>query len=140
MSGACSFYSAGKPADTGVTDADHQRDAADVDPDGAPLDGAVLVDAAPPEDAAVEQCGQVGGVCTANPNAICPPGTRPYGDDEGLDCGGHCCVPDGQSSCNASPDTNCSMSPACTGCWAPATNTALECSGGRPCCEWTCGG
>jgi len=140
MYGACEFSTAGSPHDASLMDANRDSDAQDLDPDASPFDGAVVMDAAPQEDAAVEQCAQVGGVCTSNPNAICPPGTRPHGHDDGLDCGGHCCVPDDPSSCNASPVTNCSMSAGCTGCWAPTANTELECHAGRPCCEWICGG
>jgi hypothetical protein len=139
-SGGCKFYVPCDSCDESPTDAGPQPDTLDMDSDAATADGAVVVDAAPEADAAVEQCGQVGGVCTASPNAICPPGTCPYGDDESLDCAGHCCVPDEISSCNSNPDTNCTMTSECTGCWAPATETALICYDGRPCCEWTCGG
>jgi hypothetical protein len=134
FTGACEFYTAGTPFDGGITDAQ------DVDRDGAFLDGATVVDAEIQVDAGPQLCGDVGGICPVTPNAICPVGTRPYGEDESLDCDGHCCVPDPISSCNTNPDTNCSMAAACTGCWAPAEDTSLACDGGRVCCEWTCGG
>jgi len=138
--GGCQFYPEGVPDDAGAMVVDRDNDAADMDPDAEPLDGSVTPDVSPQADAAIEECGQVGGVCTSTPGVICPPGTLPYRDDEPLDCGGHCCVPDGESTCNSDPDTNCTMSAACTGCWAPAAATALVCFAGRPCCEWTCGG
>ncbi len=131
-SAGCRFYVGAEKSDALV-----DRDAQDVDPDGAVSDAEVVVDAAPP-DASLEKCGDFGGICTASDDAICPVGTRPLGDDTGLDCNGHCCVPDPPSTCNSNQTTNCSMMPACTGCWAPATDATLECDGGRLCCEWIC--
>ncbi len=139
---ACEFYTAGTPTDAGPADANRVVDAQDQDFDAMIVEDAVAPDAESQADAGIEQCGQVGGVCTSTLDVVCPPGTRPYGDDESFDCPGpgHCCVPDPPSTCNSTPTTNCSMTSECTGCWAPATDTALYCDGGRPCCEWTCGG
>ncbi len=139
-SGACEFTTAGVPKDGGVIDADDERDAQDVDPDGTILDDAVIADAEIQADTGVTQCGEVAGICTADLDTICPVGTRPYGDDESLDCPGHCCVTDPSSTCNSNDETNCSMADECVGCWAPAQDTALSCDSGRLCCEWTCGG
>ena len=110
---------------------DSPRDASDLDTPDA------IVDAAPP-DAEVEQtCANLGGVCTAALSTVCAPGTKPYGADDGLECTGHCCVPDAESSCDDEATTNCLSGDACSGCWAPAEQT-FECTNGRHCCRWDC--
>ncbi|MFO8073145.1 MAG: hypothetical protein R6V85_14835 [Polyangia bacterium] len=87
-------------------------------------------------DTTSQACADVGGACTPWEWEVCPVGTEPYGDDDPLGCGGHCCVEAPDSSCTASENFNC-LEGSCQGCWLPVDGP-VTCEQGRSCCSWGC--
>jgi hypothetical protein len=81
-------------------------------------------------------CAVNGGECTDQEWMICPVGKEPYGEDEPLDCVGHCCVDAPESTCSQAEGLNC-VEGDCEGCWYP-TGGSETCEQGHSCCGWIC--
>jgi hypothetical protein len=85
-----------------------------------------------------ETCEGVGGFCTTERSSICPAKSEPYSSsgDQGLDCGGHCCVPAPGTHCNNESGMNCVPGNECPMFWKAVQGEAV-CEEGRVCCFWS---